>query len=78
MPVNFDQVFAEAYFIALVELGPMALFNEYELSIESGKEMKYFDQALEVCLMYKLKTSARHHHELYISYARETNTHRTQ
>ena len=43
MPGNFDQLFADAYSIAVGELGPMALFDEYEKSTESGKEFKHFD-----------------------------------
>ena len=55
----------------LVNLGPIALFSNYELTTSSGKHMEYIDHAHLVCLIYKLITSSRGSDDLSIGFDRD-------
>ena len=57
----------------LVNLGPIALFSNYELTTSSGKHMEYIDHAHLVCLIYKLITSSRGSDDLSIGFDRDRN-----
>ena len=48
----------------LVNLGPIALFSNYELTTNSGKQLENIDHAHIVSLMYKLLTSCRDSNDL--------------
>ena len=56
--------------IRFVNLGPIALFSNYRLTISSGKHLKDFSHAHIVSLRYKLITSARRSDDLSIGFDR--------
>ena len=49
----------------------MVFFSNYKLSTSSGKQLENIDHAHIVCLMYKLKTSARGSDDLSIGFDRD-------
>ena len=61
--------FADNDHIRLVNLGPIALFIIYRLSISSGKELE-FDNAHVICLMYKLMSNSRDSDDSAIGFQR--------
>ena len=50
--------------IALVNLGPVALFSEAKLTTSSGKHLEKVDNLHTICLMHKLLTSQQQTSEL--------------
>ena len=59
--------------IRLVNLGPIALFSNYELITSSGKQLENIDHAHIVSLMYKLLTSSNGSDDLSIGFDRDRN-----
>ena len=64
LELNFDVLHAvtnnryvDGNNIRLVNLGPIALFSNYELATSSGKHLENIDHAHIVSLMYKFLTS---------------------
>ena len=64
--INFDvskaatsNRYADADYIRLINLGPIALISNYKLSTSSGKHLENIDHAHIVSLMYKLLSSSR-------------------
>ena len=55
-------------YIRLVNLGPIALFNKYRLTISSGKERYEIDNAHVFWLMHKLLSSGRDSDDLSIGF----------
>ena len=45
--------------IRLVNLAPIALFNNFKLTTSSGKHLEVISHVHKVCLMYKLITSTK-------------------
>ena len=56
--------------IRLVNLGPIALFNNYKLTSSSGKKIEEIDNALVICSMHKLISSSRDSNDLTIGFHR--------
>ena len=54
--------------IRLVNLGPIALFNEYRLTSSSGKEKGEIDNAHVICFRYKWISSSRDSNDLSIGF----------
>ena len=52
----------------LVNLGPMAIFNNYRLTSANEKEIEEIDIAHVICLMHKLKSSSRDSDDLSIDF----------
>ena len=63
-----DERFLDADKIGLVNLGPIALFSDCEVSTSSGKESESIDYVHIVCLMHKLSTSGSGHPDLSIGF----------
>ena len=59
--------------IRLVNLGPIALFNNYKLTTSLGKHLEKIDHAHIVTLMYKLLISSKESHDLSIGFDRDRN-----
>ena len=59
--------------IRLVNLAPVALFNNYNLSTFSGKHLENIDKAHTILLMYKLLTSSKGSDDLSIGFDRDRN-----
>ena len=57
--------------IRLVNLGPIALFSNYKLTISSGKHIGEVHHAHVVSLLYKFLTSARGCNDLSIGFDRD-------
>ena len=57
--------------ITLVNLGPIALFSNYELTSSLGKLLEDISHAHIVSLMYKLVTSAKDTDDLSIGFDRD-------
>ena len=56
--------------LRLINLGPIAFFNEYGLTISSGKEIEEIDNVYGICLMHKLISSRRDSDDLSIGFHR--------
>ena len=56
--------------IRLVNLGPIALFSDYNLTTSSGKHLEEISHAHIVSLMYKLSTSNKDSEDLSIGFDR--------
>ena len=65
--------FADGDQIRLVNLGPIILFNKFRLTSSSGKEIEEIDNALVICLMYKLISSSRDSDDLSFGFHRSTD-----
>ena len=50
---------------------PIVLFSNFQLTTSSGKHLEDISHAHIVFLMYKLKTSAKHTHDLSIGFDRD-------
>ena len=59
--------------IRLVNLGPIALFSNFELTTSSGKHFEDIGHAHIVSLMYKLLTSSKDSNDLSIGFDRSRN-----
>ena len=59
--------------IRLYNLGPIALFSNYNLTTASGKPLIHISLAHIISLMYKLITSARVTDDLSIGFHRDRN-----
>ena len=75
LEVNFDVLkaatndrYANTDNIRLVNLGPIALFSNYKLTISSGKHLEEISHAHIVSLMYKLLTSNKGSDDLSIGF----------
>ena len=75
--INFDVLkaatsnrYADADDIRLINLGPIALFSNYELTTSSGKHLEIIDHAHIVSLMHKLLSSSRDSDDLSIGFDR--------
>ena len=75
LELNFDVLHAatnnryvDGKDIRLVNLGPIALFNNYKLTTSSGKHLENIDHAHIVSLMYKLSTSSKRSDDLSIGF----------
>ena len=78
LSINFDVLraatedrYTDGDNIRLVNLGPIALFNIYNLATSSGKLVEEVSQAHTVCLTYKLLTSVRDTDDLSIGFDRD-------
>ena len=76
--LNFDVVqaatnnrYANIIDVRLVNLGPIALFSKYKLTIFSGKHSEDISLAHIVSLMYKLITSAKDTDDLSVGFDRD-------
>ena len=65
LDLNFDVLnattgnrYVDANHISLINFGPIALFNKYDLTSSSGKHIESIDHAHIAFLMYKLITGA--------------------
>ena len=58
--------YADGDHIRLVNLGLLALFDKHRLTSSSRKEIEEIDNALVICLMYKLISSSRDSDDLSI------------
>ena len=58
---------------SLVNLGPIALFSNYRMTTTSGKHLEDISHAHIVSLMYKLITSVKDTHDLFIGFDRDRN-----
>ena len=90
--LNFDVIkaatsnrYVDADDIRLINLGIIALFNNYKLTTSSGKHSENIDHDHIVCLMYKLLSSSRDSDDLSIGFhrsrdmrKRELNNNKTQ
>ena len=61
-------IYAHDKDITLVNLGPIALFSIFKLTISSGKPLEDISHAHIVSLMYKLKSSAKDFDDLSIGF----------
>ena len=75
--LNFDVLkaensnrYADTDDMRLINLGPIALFNNYKLKTSSGKHLENIDHAHIVSLMYKLLSSSRDSDDLSIGFHR--------
>ena len=75
--LNFDLLkaaisnrYADTVDIRLINLGPIALFSNYNLTTSSGKHLEIIDHAYIVSLMYKLLSSSRDIDDLSIGFDR--------
>ena len=64
--------------IRLVNVGPIALFNNYKSTTSRGKHLEDFSHAYTVSLMYKLITSSKDNDDLSIGFERDRNRRKTQ
>ena len=78
LDLNFDVLHAatnnryiDGNDIRLVNLGLIALFNNYMLTTSSGKNLEDISHAHVVSLMYKLLTSSRRSDDLSIGFDRD-------
>ena len=78
LDLNFDVLhaankdkFADGKDINLVNLGPIALFSNYKLTIKSANYLEEFSHAQIVSLMYNLITSARDSGDFPIAFDRD-------
>ena len=78
LDLNFDVVhnatnnrYADGNDFRLVNLGPIALFSNYELTTSSGKHLEDISHAHIVSLMYKLITTAKECDDLSIGFDRD-------
>ena len=62
--------------VKLVNLGPIALFKSFKLTMSSGKHVEDINHAQIVSLMYKLETSAKDTDDLSIGFDRDRNSRR--
>ena len=67
---GFHAQYADSDHKRLLNLGPIALINEYRLTNSSGKEVEDIDNAHVICLMYNLKSSGRNSDNLSIGFHR--------
>ena len=74
---NDDTRYADNDPIALVNFGPIALFNEAKLTTSSGKHLEKVDNLYNISLMYKLLSSTQNTSEL-VSGFEESQTNRRQ
>ena len=73
-----DSRYANADNIRLVNLGPIALFGNFKLTISSRKHLEDISHAHIVSLMYKLITCAEDSDGLSIRFDRDRNRRRTE
>ena len=78
LDLNFDVVhaatnnrYAHGNDIRLVNVGPVALFSNYNLTTSSGKHLENISHAHIVSLMYKLITTAKGCEDLAIGFDRD-------
>ena len=64
--------------LRLVNLGPIALFSNFELTTSSGKHLEDISHAHIVSLKYKLKTSEKSSDNLFIGTDRGRNRRRDE
>ena len=64
--------------IRLVNLGPIALFNNFKLTTSSGKHLEDISHAHLVSLMYKLITSSKDSNDLSIGFDNSRNRRRDE
>ena len=79
--LNFDVIhaasnnrYADNVDIRLVNLGPVAFFNKYELTTSSGKQLERHEHGHIACLMYTIITTARGYDDLSIGFHRNRDT----
>ena len=77
LELNFDVLqapsnnrYVDASDIRLVNLGPIALFSNFELTTSSGKHLEEISHAHIVSLLYKLLTSSKDGDDLSIGFDR--------
>ena len=63
--------------IRLVNLGPIALFSNFELTTSTGKHLEDNNHAHLVSLMYKLRTSSKGSDDLSIGFDRSNSSSKT-
>ena len=80
LEINFDVLHAatnnryvDGKNIRLVNLGPLALFSNYKLTMASGKHSENIDHAHISSFMYKLLTSSKGSDDLSIGFDRDRN-----
>ena len=85
LDLNFEVIkradnsrYANGNDIRLVNLGPIALFSNFKLTMSSGKHLEDFSHAHLVSLMYKLKTSSKDSNNLSISFDNSRNRRRDE
>ena len=78
LELNFDVLradnsnrYVDGNDIRLVNLGPIALFSNYKLTMSSEKHLENIDHAHIVSLMYKLLTSSKGSDDLSIGFDRD-------
>ena len=64
--------------IRLVNLGPIALFSNFNMTTSSGKHLEDINQTHIVSLMYKLLTSSKDSDDLSIGFDRSRNRRRDE
>ena len=72
-----DNRYTDANDIRLVNLGPIAFFSNYKLTISSGKHLEEISHAHIVSLMYKLLTSSKDSNDLSIGFDRNRERRKT-
>ena len=70
--------FANGNDIRLINLGPIALFSNFNLTTSSGKHLEDIGHAHLVSLMYKLITSSKDSNDLSISFDHSRNRRRDE
>ena len=62
---------ADSIGIRLINLGPVALFSNYNMTTSSGQHLEIIRLGHIVSLMYKLRTSAKETDDLFIGFDRD-------
>ena len=75
---NDDSRYANGNDIRLVNLGPVALFNNFKLTTSSGKHLEDISHAHLVSLMYKVITSSKDSNDLSIGFDYSRNRKRDE
>ena len=85
LDLNFEVIkkadnsrYANGNDVRLVNLGPIALFNNFKLTTSSGKHLEDVNHAHIVSLMYKLINSSENSDDLSIGFDRSRNRRRDE
>ena len=73
-----DSRYGNGNYIRLVNLGPIALFSNFELTTSSGKHLEDISYAHLVSLMYKIITSSKNSDDLSIGFDRSSARRRAE
>ena len=73
-----DSRYANGNDIRLINLGPIALFSNFIVTINSGKHIEDISHAHIVSLMYKLVTSSKNSNDLSIGFDQSRNRRRDE